>query len=87
MVSLRQRSFSRARHKFELMCELGTDLMLTCSSIHPAGLGGVDRCADDFRELGEIAKSYGVRVGYEALAWGGSSMTTVMPGSCPTRQP
>ena len=62
--------FSRARHKFDLMCELGTDLMLICSSVHPAGLGGIDRCADDFQELGEIAKSYGVRVGYEALAWG-----------------
>ena len=67
---LRQRAFSRARHKFDLMCELGTDLMLICSSVHPAGLGGIDRCADDFRELGEIANSYGVRVGYEALAWG-----------------
>ena len=67
---LRQRAFSRARHKFDLMCELGTDLMLICSSVHPAGLGGIDRCADDFQELGEIAKSYGVRVGYEALAWG-----------------
>ena len=67
---LRQRAFSRARHKFELMCELGTDLMLICSSVHPAALGGVDRCADDFQELGEIANSYGVRVGYEALAWG-----------------
>lgn len=67
---LRQRAFSRARHKFELMCELGTDLMLVCSSVHPAGFGGIDRCADDFQELGEIANSYGVRVGYEALAWG-----------------
>ena len=69
---LRQRAFSRARHKFELMCELGTDLMLICSSVHPAGLGGIDRCADDFQELGEIANSYGIRVGYEALAWGRS---------------
>lgn len=67
---LRQQAFSRARHKFDLMCELGTDLMLICSSVHPAGLGGIDRCADDFREIGELASSYGVRVGYEALAWG-----------------
>ena len=67
---LRQRAFSRAQHKFELMVELGTDLMLVCSSMHPAGLGGIDRCADDFSALGDIAKQYGVRVGYEALAWG-----------------
>ena len=67
---LRQRAFSRAQHKFDLMVELGTDLMLVCSSLHPAGLGGIDRCADDFSALGDIAKQYGVRVGYEALAWG-----------------
>jgi len=67
---LRQRAFSRARHKFDLMCELGTDLMLICSSVHPAGLGGIDRCASDFQELGDIASSYDLRVGYEALAWG-----------------
>ena len=28
------------------------------------------RAADDFAELGEVAKAHGVRVGYEALAWG-----------------
>ena len=41
---LRQRAFSRAQHKFDLMVKLGTDLMLVCSSLHPAGLGGIDRC-------------------------------------------
>jgi 4-hydroxyphenylpyruvate dioxygenase len=67
---LRQRAFSRAARKFELMNQLGTDLMLVCSSVHPKGLGGIDRCADDFAELGELAAKYEVRVGYEALAWG-----------------
>ena len=52
------------------MNRLGTDLMLICSSVHPAAIGGIDRCADDLAELGEIAATYGVRVGYEALAWG-----------------
>ena len=67
---LRQRVFSRAERKFDLMNQLGTDLMLVCSSVHPKGLGGIDRCAQDFSELGDIAKKFGVRVGYEALAWG-----------------
>ncbi len=67
---LRQRTFSRAERKFDLMNQLGTDLMLVCSSVHPACLGGIDRCAQDFAELGDIAKKSGVRVGYEALAWG-----------------
>ncbi|MDB5505528.1 MAG: 3-keto-5-aminohexanoate cleavage protein [Devosia sp.] len=67
---LRSRAFDRARYKFELMNELGTDLMLVCSNVSPLALGGIDRAAADFHELGDIASSAGVRVGYEALAWG-----------------
>ena len=66
----RARAFDRARRKFDTMAELGTDLILVCSSVHPDALGGVDRAADDFRELGGIAAERGLRVGYEALAWG-----------------
>lgn len=67
---LRSRAFARAERKFDLMQELGTDLVLVCSSVHPESLGGIDRAADDFRELGERAAARGLRVGYEALAWG-----------------
>jgi 4-hydroxyphenylpyruvate dioxygenase len=66
----RARAFDRAERKFDLMEELGTDLMLVCSSVSPVALGGIDRAAADFRELGERAAKCGVRVGYEALAWG-----------------
>ena len=66
----RQRAFDRAMHKFDTMQELGADLILICSSVHPDALGGIDRAADDFRELGEIAAERSLRVGYEALAWG-----------------
>ncbi|MGP9789946.1 bifunctional sugar phosphate isomerase/epimerase/4-hydroxyphenylpyruvate dioxygenase family protein [Roseinatronobacter sp. NSM] len=67
---LRSRAFARAEHKFDLMGELGCDLMLVCSNLHPAARGGVDRCAADLHELGERAARRGLRVGYEALAWG-----------------
>ena len=67
---LRDRAFARARQKFGVMNALGTDLMLICSSVHPDSIGGIDRCADDLAELGELAEAFGVRVGYEALAWG-----------------
>lgn len=67
---LRSRAFARAQRKFDLMAELGTDLVLFCSSVHPEAMGGIDRAADDFRELGEIAAQRGIRVGYEALCWG-----------------
>ncbi|MCA0873026.1 sugar phosphate isomerase/epimerase and 4-hydroxyphenylpyruvate domain-containing protein [Seohaeicola saemankumensis] len=66
----RTKAFDRAERKFDLMQELGTDLVLFCSSVHPDALGGIDRAAEDFAELGERAAARGIRVGYEALAWG-----------------
>jgi 4-hydroxyphenylpyruvate dioxygenase len=67
---LRAKAFDRAERKFDLMQELGTDLVLFCSSCHPQALGGIDRAAADFHELGERAAQRGLRVGYEALCWG-----------------
>lgn len=66
----RSRNFDRAERKFDLMAELGTDLMLICSNTSPVSLGGIDRAAADFHDLGERAAKRGLRVGYEALAWG-----------------
>lgn len=66
----RARAFDRFERKFDLMQELGTDLVLVCSSVHPEALGGIDRMADDFAELGDRAAGRGLRIGYEALAWG-----------------
>jgi 4-hydroxyphenylpyruvate dioxygenase len=66
----RSQAFRRAEGKFDIMEAIGTDLMLVCSSVHPAGLGGIDRAAHDLRELGERAARRGLRIGYEALAWG-----------------
>jgi 4-hydroxyphenylpyruvate dioxygenase len=66
----RARNFTRVERKFDLMQELGTDLLLICSNVSPASLGGIDRAAADFRAVGELAASRGLRVGYEALAWG-----------------
>ena len=66
----RAKAFDRAERKFDLMAELGADLVLVCSTVSPHALGGVDRCAADLRELGERAGRRGLRIGYEALAWG-----------------
>ena len=60
----RARAFERARYKFDTMGELGVDLILVCSSVHPDALGGVDRAADDFAELGALAAERGLRIGY-----------------------
>lgn len=66
----RARAFARAERKFDVMEELGCDLLLVCSNVSPESLGGVDRAAADFHELGERAARRGIRVGFEALAWG-----------------
>ena len=66
----RSRTFDRAERKFDLMQEMGTDLVLVCSNVSSVALGGIDRAAADFFELGERAARRGLRVGYEALAWG-----------------
>jgi 4-hydroxyphenylpyruvate dioxygenase len=63
-------TFDRAERKFDLMAQLGTDLMLICSNVSPNALGGIDRAAADLHDLGERAKIRNLKVGYEALAWG-----------------
>ncbi|CAH1693857.1 3-dehydroshikimate dehydratase [Hyphomicrobiales bacterium] len=66
----RTRTFDRAERKFDLLQELGTDLLFVCSSVSPESLGGIDRLAQDFAELGERASRRNLRIGFEALAWG-----------------
>jgi 4-hydroxyphenylpyruvate dioxygenase len=66
----RSRTFARAERKFDLMGELGCNLLMICSNVAPDSLAGVDRAAADFHELGERARKRGIKVGYEALAWG-----------------
>jgi 4-hydroxyphenylpyruvate dioxygenase len=68
--SQRQKTFDRAERKFDLMEELGCPLLMVCSNVSPESVGGIDRAAADFRELGERAAKRGLKVGFEALAWG-----------------
>lgn len=68
--ALRSRTFDRAERKFDVMQELGTGMVLVCSNVSQAALGGIDRAAADFHELGERAAKRDLKVGYEALAWG-----------------
>jgi 4-hydroxyphenylpyruvate dioxygenase len=68
--SQRARTFDRAERKFDVMGELGCDLLLVCSNVSPQAQGGIDHAAADLRELGERAARRGLRIGFEALAWG-----------------
>lgn len=67
---LRARAFERMKRKFEVMDQLGTDLVLLCSNCSPHALDDRQRMLDDLHELGEMAAAHGKRVGYEGLAWG-----------------
>ncbi|PVZ11371.1 MULTISPECIES: 3-dehydroshikimate dehydratase QuiC [unclassified Pseudomonas] len=65
-----QRNIDRAERKFDLMQELGTDLVLVCSTVAPDSTGDERILVDDMRLLAERAGARGLRIGYEALAWG-----------------
>lgn len=66
----RARNLDRAERKFDTMQALGTDLILVCSSVHALALPEPARAADDLRAMAERAGQRGLRVCYEALAWG-----------------
>jgi 4-hydroxyphenylpyruvate dioxygenase len=66
----RARVFARAERKFDVMQELGCDLLMICSNVSPDSIGGIERTAADLHELGERAAKRGLRVAFEALAWG-----------------
>ncbi|MCD1267330.1 TIM barrel protein [Microbacterium sp. MEC084] len=60
----------RAEAKFALMHRLGMDLVLCCSNVATATLDDDEVSASQLRRLGQLAEGYGVRIAYEALAWG-----------------
>jgi 4-hydroxyphenylpyruvate dioxygenase len=60
----------RAERKFDVMERLGTDQVLVCSSVSPHALDDDDRIAEQLRLLATRAGERGLRVSYEALAWG-----------------
>ncbi|MVU80651.1 TIM barrel protein [Nocardia sp. ET3-3] len=60
----------RAARKFDLMTELGTDTVLVCSSVAPQAMDDDELAAEQLRVLAGHAADRGLRVAYEALAWG-----------------
>ncbi|MGW0246678.1 TIM barrel protein [Nocardia goodfellowii] len=64
------RNLVRAERKFELMRTLGCDTMLVCSSPLPTAVRDDARLAEQLSELANRAERHGLRIAYEALAWG-----------------
>ena len=60
----------RAEAKLALMEALGASMVLVCSSVSPAARDDDDLAAEQLHALAERAAGRGMRVAYEALAWG-----------------
>src|SRR3954463_8721188 len=68
--NIRARNLDRAERKFDIMQALGTDLVLVCSNVQPSSINDDAKAAADLAEMAERAARRGLRIGYEALAWG-----------------
>jgi 4-hydroxyphenylpyruvate dioxygenase len=67
---MRRRNFERAERKLELMHDLGARLLCLCSNVSPEAIDDPEQAAADLAELADLARRHGMRIGYEALAWG-----------------
>lgn len=65
-----KRNLDRAERKFDVMQELGTDLILVCANIADTAFSDLDLRAEQLRLLAERAARRGLRIALEALAWG-----------------
>jgi len=66
----RARNLDRAERKFDVMQAMGAELLLVCSNTQAAALDDPARAAADLHEMAARAARRGLRIGYEALAWG-----------------
>ncbi|MGW7066317.1 bifunctional sugar phosphate isomerase/epimerase/4-hydroxyphenylpyruvate dioxygenase family protein [Streptomyces sp. NPDC054855] len=64
------RNLRRAERKFDVMERLGADLLLVCSSVAPESVDDDALAAEQLRLLADRAADHGIRIAYEALAWG-----------------
>ncbi|MEU6674938.1 TIM barrel protein [Streptomyces sp. NPDC046925] len=64
------RNLRRAERKFAVMERLGADLLLVCSSVAPDAVNDDELAAEQLRLLADRAADHGIRIAYEALAWG-----------------
>jgi len=60
----------RAERKFAVMRDVGADLLLVCSNVSAASIDDDALAAAQLHALAERAAEHGIRIAYEALAWG-----------------
>lgn len=64
------RNLRRAGAKFDVMAALGVDTVLVCSSVSGDAVADDDELAAQLTAMAGLAADRGVRIAYEALAWG-----------------
>jgi 4-hydroxyphenylpyruvate dioxygenase len=64
------RNLRRAERKFDVMARLGVDTVLVCSSVSPDAVADPDQLAGQLAAAADAAGRRGLRIAYEALAWG-----------------
>ncbi len=65
-----ERNLRRAEAKFDVMEALGAPLMLVCSNVSPEAIDDDALAAEQLRALASRAADRGLKIAYEALAWG-----------------
>ncbi|HEY4614705.1 MAG TPA: TIM barrel protein, partial [Citricoccus sp.] len=60
----------RLEAKFQLMRRMGMDLILLCSNVATATRWEDEVAVGQLRQAADLAARYGIRIAYEALAWG-----------------
>jgi len=65
-----RRNLRRAARKLDLARRLGAPTLLVCSSVSPDAIDDDGLAAEQLHALAEQAAERGIRVAYEALAWG-----------------
>jgi 4-hydroxyphenylpyruvate dioxygenase len=64
------RNLERAHATFDVMEQLGADTLLVCSNVAPDAIDDDALAAEQLHALAEHAAAGGIRIAYEALAWG-----------------
>lgn len=59
-----------AERKFDVLHDLGADVLVICSSKSPDGVDDDDLAAEQLHELAGRAERRGLRLAYEAVPWG-----------------
>ena len=65
-----ERNLRRAEAKFDLMGELGATMLLVCSNVADDAIDDDSLAAEQLHTLATRAAERGIRIAYEALAWG-----------------